>query len=100
MKIEILLILIIVNLASFVIVAIDKYKAIKHKWRIPEKNIFLLAAFGGSVGVYAGMFVFSHKTKHWKFMIGVPVILAMQVLLAWKVTKITLLIVNLSSLKL
>lgn len=85
MRIEILLVLIIINVVGVVIVALDKYKAIKHKWRIPERNIFFVAILGGAVGVYTGMLIFRHKTRHWKFMIGVPAILVVQMLLAWKV---------------
>ncbi len=48
---------------------IDKYKAIKHKWRVKEKTLFLLSLFGGSVGGFAGMFFFRHKTKKFLFYI-------------------------------
>ena len=68
--------LVIMNIAGFAICAIDKRKAIRNKWRIPEKNIFIAALLGGSVGVYTSMLLFHHKTKHLRFMIGIPLIFA------------------------
>lgn len=69
------------NILTFGVFGVDKYKAIKKKYRIPEKTLFLLAAMGGSAGALAGMFVFRHKTRKWYFRIGIPCILAVQVLL-------------------
>lgn len=66
--------LIIINVIAFIAMGVDKRKAIKHKWRIPEKNLMLLSVFGGSIGMFIGMHVFRHKTKHTLFVIGVPVI--------------------------
>lgn len=60
---------------------IDKQKAIRHKYRIPEKTLFLVAILGGSVGAIAGMQLFRHKTKHLSFRIGLPMILIIQILL-------------------
>ena len=57
---------------------IDKRKARKHAWRIPEKALFLCSLAGGSIGTWAGMYVFHHKTKHWYFVVGMPLILAVQ----------------------
>lgn len=51
--------------------------------RVPEKTIFLLAALGGAPGVWAGMYLFRHKTKHWTFVLGIPAILAAQLALVW-----------------
>lgn len=62
--------------------AVDKSKAKHGKWRISEKTLFLLAAVGGSVGSLAGMYTFRHKTKHTKFVIGMPVILIVHIALA------------------
>ena len=70
-----------VNLAAFVLYGIDKRKAVKHKWRIPEATLILIAAIGGSVGALLGMFFFRHKTKHIKFIVGVPLILVIQIAL-------------------
>jgi uncharacterized membrane protein YsdA (DUF1294 family) len=61
---------------------IDKAKAKSHAWRIPEKTFFIASLIGGSVGTWAGMYFFRHKTKHWYFVIGMPAILAVQVAVA------------------
>jgi uncharacterized membrane protein YsdA (DUF1294 family) len=58
---------------------IDKRRAIKGAWRIPEKTLFLFSLIGGSIGTWAGMYIFHHKTKHWYFVIGMPAILIMQI---------------------
>jgi len=73
--------LIIMNIIGFFIMAIDKHKAKKHTWRIPEKMLFLTSLVGGSIGTWAGMYVFRHKTKHWYFVIGMPLILVLHVVL-------------------
>lgn len=62
---------------------IDKRKAREHKWRIPEGRLFLFAALFGSIGVLAGMRVFRHKTKHMKFIIGIPFIIIIQILVIY-----------------
>ena len=74
--------LILVNAIAFLLMLIDKQKAKKKKWRIPEATLMGSAAIGGSIGALAGMYTFRHKTKHPKFTIGVPVILALQLILA------------------
>ena len=73
--------LIIMNLAGFASMGIDKYKSRHHKWRIPEKTLFLIAAIGGSAGSIAGMQTFRHKTKHTVFIIGMPLIFIIQIAL-------------------
>lgn len=73
-----LIYLILMNLIGFALMGIDKYKAKKHLWRIPEKTLFLSSVLGGSIGTLAGMYVFHHKTKHWYFVIGMPAILIIQ----------------------
>ena len=78
----ILLYLLIVNAIAFLLMLIDKQKAKKKKWRIPEATLMGSAAIGGSIGALAGMYTFRHKTKHPKFTIGVPVILVLQLILA------------------
>jgi uncharacterized membrane protein YsdA (DUF1294 family) len=60
---------------------LDKHKAQKRQWRIPESTLFVLALIGGSVGSILGMRVFHHKTRHWYFVYGMPAILIVQVLL-------------------
>lgn len=74
----VLIYLIILNLTGFSMMGIDKQRARRHRWRIPEKNLFLAAVLGGSAGALAGMYVFRHKTKHWYFVIGMPLILILQ----------------------
>lgn len=74
--------LLIINAAGFVLMLADKHKARKNKWRIPEATLMGTAALGGSIGVLAGMYTVRHKTKHLKFTLGVPLILAAQVMLA------------------
>lgn len=71
-----------VNIVGFILMGVDKSKARRRKWRIPEATLFLVAAIGGSVGSIAGMYTFRHKTKHWYFVIGMPVILFIQVVIA------------------
>lgn len=74
--------LIVMNIAGFVMMGIDKYKAKHERWRIRERTLMLTAAAGGSVGVFCGMRVFRHKTLHNLFRLGVPAIFAVQVALA------------------
>lgn len=73
--------LLIVNALGFLIMLADKLKAKKKAWRIPEARLMGIAAIGGSIGILAGMYIFRHKTQHPKFTIGVPLILAAQVIL-------------------
>ena len=75
----ILLYLLIINAVSFLLMLVDKRKAQKNLWRIPERTLFTAALFGGSIGSIVGMYVFRHKTKHWYFVIGMPAILAVQI---------------------
>ena len=63
------------------IMGIDKNRAKKNQWRVPEKTLFLFSLIGGSVGTWAGMYAFRHKTKHWYFVIGMPAILILQIAL-------------------
>lgn len=71
----------IINITAFALMGIDKSRARKGAWRIPEKNLFLSAILGGSVGAIMGMQFFRHKTKHWYFQYGMPAILILQLLL-------------------
>ena len=68
-----------INLVAFILFCIDKLKARKNLWRIPETTLLLLAVIGGSIGAWMGMYVWHHKTMHLKFKYGVPVILALQI---------------------
>ena len=72
---------VIINIIGFFSMLIDKRRAIKNKWRIPEKTLFLIAIIGGSVGSIAGMRLFRHKTKHWYFAYGMPAILLVQIVI-------------------
>ena len=72
--------LLIVNVLGFLLMLVDKVKAKKNLWRIPEATLFLVAAIGGSIGSLLGMYTFRHKTKHIQFILGMPVILALQIL--------------------
>lgn len=70
-----------VNVISFIVMGVDKRRAIKRAFRVPESTLFVLAIIGGSIGSIAGMHLFHHKTRHWYFLYGMPVILALQILL-------------------
>ena len=77
---HILLFLIIaINVITVMVYGIDKLKAKKGKWRIPEATLLLLAIVGGSIGAWMGMKVSHHKTMHKKFRYGIPLIIAMQI---------------------
>lgn len=73
----------IMNLIGFILMGVDKYKAKNHLWRIPEATLFLFAICGGSIGSILGMFLFHHKTRHWYFRYGLPLILIIQLALIY-----------------
>ena len=73
--------LLAINIASFFLYGIDKYKAKKGRWRISEATLLTMAAIGGSIGAWAGMRLWHHKTMHKKFKYGIPVIIMMQIAL-------------------
>lgn len=77
-----LLYLLIINAAGFLLMLVDKFKAKKNLWRIPEATLMTVAALGGSVGSLIGMYAVRHKTRHLKFTLGIPLILAVQVVAA------------------
>ena len=70
--------LLIINAAGFLLMLVDKWKAKKNRWRVRESTLLLVAALGGSVGCLIGMYLFRHKTRHLKFTLGIPLILAAQ----------------------
>ena len=74
--------LFLINALAFLLMLADKRKAQKKLWRIPEVTLMTAAAMGGSIGALAGMYTFRHKTRKPKFCIGIPVILALQILAA------------------
>ncbi len=67
-----------INLLALLLMGLDKSYARRSKWRIPEKVLFLSAVLGGSLGAIAGMYLFRHKTKHLRFVLGLPIILLLQ----------------------
>ena len=79
---EIICYLLAVNIVTFLLYGIDKYKAKKGKWRISETTLLLMAVIGGSIGAWVGMRIWHHKTMHKKFKYGIPIIIIMQVALA------------------
>lgn len=74
--------LIIMNIVGVLIMLIDKKKAQKGSWRIPEKTLLLISLFGGSIGTLIGMYAFRHKTQKLRFVIGFPMILIFQIIVA------------------
>ncbi len=72
--------LILMNIIGFIQMGIDKNKAVKHRWRIPEATLFLTAFLGSAFGSWIGMYVFHHKTKHMAFVIGMPLITVLHIL--------------------
>lgn len=73
--------LLLINAAGFLLMLIDKRKARRNQWRIPEATLMTVAALGGSIGALAGMYFFRHKTRHPKFVFGIPAILLVQIAL-------------------
>ena len=77
----IIIYIIAINIISFIVMGVDKRKAQKRAWRIPESTLFVLAIIGGSIGSILGMHLFHHKTRHGYFLYGMPAILVVQILL-------------------
>ena len=76
---NILIYLLVINIFGFFIMWLDKYKAKKGSWRIPEKTLFLVTALGGGIGTIAGMYTFRHKTQKLNFVIGFPFITILEI---------------------
>ncbi|WP_368489831.1 DUF1294 domain-containing protein [Clostridium sp. BJN0013] len=76
--------ILLINIYGFVLMYIDKNKSKKGKWRIPENKLFITAILFGSLGIFLGMYAFRHKTKHPKFIIGIPAIIILQLFLYFK----------------
>lgn len=70
--------LLFINLTGIGVMGLDKRKAILHRRRIPERTLFLIALLGGSLGTWIGMYLFRHKTRHLRFVLGIPLILLIQ----------------------
>jgi len=77
--------LIVINLIGFITMYSDKKKSERRQWRVPEARLFGIAIILGSIGILSGMYVFHHKTKHMKFVLGIPIILIMQIMLVFLV---------------
>ncbi len=77
---NIIIYLIIINIIGFLVMYIDKQKAKKGKWRIPEKTIFIITVLGGGIGTISGMYAFRHKTKKLHFTIGLPTITILEII--------------------
>ena len=73
--------LLFINIITFMMYGIDKLKAKKGKWRISEATLLMMAIVGGSIGAWAGMRIWHHKTMHKKFQYGIPIIIIMQIAL-------------------
>ena len=81
--IKILLVyLVFINFAAVIMTVVDKIKAKQGKWRTPERALFNIALFGGALGEYLTMLLIRHKTKHAKFMIGLPIIIFIHIVAA------------------
>ena len=76
----------VMTIIGYASMGIDKSKARKHAWRIPEATLFSIAILGGSIGSIMGMFHFRHKTKHWYFVLGMPLIFFVQLAIAVNLT--------------
>ncbi|NFG25343.1 DUF1294 domain-containing protein [Clostridium botulinum] len=74
----VLIYLLFINFIGFSIMLVDKKRAIHKEWRVPEKTLIGISIIGGSIGMILGMFTFRHKTKHLKFLLGIPVIIIIQ----------------------
>ena len=69
------------SILDYILMGVDKWKAKRERWRVPEKTFFLVAVLGGSLGAILGMYAFHHKTRHWYFKWGLPAILVAQIAL-------------------
>ena len=76
-----------INIVLFVVMGLDKYRAIRRRWRIPEATLFILALVGGACGGTVGMYSFRHKTKHWYFAVFFPLLALAQLALYFFVYK-------------
>lgn len=75
--------LILINLIAVIVTIYDKLCAVKRRWRVKESTLLLLSALGGSISMYITMLLIRHKTRHIKFMLGIPLILIVQLIIAF-----------------
>ena len=80
--------LVIINIVTFVVYGIDKWKAKRGNWRISEATLLILAVIGGTIGALLGMKVWHHKTMHLKFKYGLPLILLAQIALIYLIIRV------------
>ena len=80
---DLIIYLIGINVVTFFIYGVDKWKARREKWRIPEDTLIWLAIAGGSIGALLGMYLFRHKTQHKKFNLGIPAIILVQAVIVY-----------------
>jgi uncharacterized membrane protein YsdA (DUF1294 family) len=80
---DLIIYLIGINVVTFFIYGVDKWKARREKWRIPEDTLIWLAIAGGSIGALLGMYLFRHKTQHKKFTLGIPAIILVQAVIVY-----------------
>ena len=78
---NVIIYLVVINIVGFFIMGIDKWKAKKNRWRVPENTLFVITALGGGIGTIAGMYTFRHKTKKPQFTVGMPAILILEIIL-------------------
>ena len=83
--------ILVINIIGFGLMKLDKYYAIKGKYRISEKTFFIIATFLGSIGVYAGIYTFRHKTKRLNFTVMVPVLFILNIITVYTILKYDLL---------
>lgn len=81
----VLIVFIVMNLTGFITCLKDKRAAVKHGWRVPEKTLFLIGLLWGAIGTFASMLLFRHKTKHWYFMVGMPVLIVVNIFTLYKI---------------
>lgn len=84
MTLYFIVLLTFINILGLITMYVDKTRARKHKWRIPEARLFTIALCFGSLGILIGMYLFRHKTKHWKFTIFIPMLLLLNIYLIIK----------------
>lgn len=75
----------VMTIVGIAVMGIDKRRARLRKWRIPERVLFLVSLLGGSLGTWSGMYIFRHKTKHWYFVVCMPLIFIFHLLFLWKI---------------
>ncbi len=88
LKLSLIIYILVMNISGFALMGIDKNRARKKAWRIPEAALFQFALFGGSIGSIIGMYVFRHKTRHWYFVAGMPLILILQLTAIYLISRL------------